>query len=126
ETGSPLETDGIPHLESYEQLYALVRESWINRTEMTALEYSGTTDDSETGLAAMVVPESAVEETTMAAGAETAYVQQTSDTGSDFSSTNTQEENIDEGEIVKTDGTYIYAMDREGTIRIVEADSLEL
>lgn len=126
ETGSPLETDGIPHLESYEQLYALVRESWINRTEMTALEYSGTTDDSETGLAAMVVPESAVEETTMAAGAEIAYVQQTSDTGSDFSSTNTQEENIDEGEIVKTDGTYIYAMDREGTIRIVEADSLEL
>ena len=48
-----------------------------------------------------------------------------SDSG-DYSSTNTQEEMVDEADIVKTDGTYIYAMDSKGTIRIVDAASMKL
>ena len=33
---------------------------------------------------------------------------------------------VDEADIVKTDGTYIYAMDSKGTIRIVDAASMKL
>lgn len=44
----------------------------------------------------------------------------------DYSSTNTQEETVDEADIVKTDGTCIYAMDSKGTVRIVDAASMKL
>ena len=44
----------------------------------------------------------------------------------DHSTTNTQEENVDEADIVKTDGTYIYAMNSRGDIRIVDAASTKL
>ena len=50
----------------------------------------------------------------------------TYDKESDHSDTNTQEENVDEADIVKTDGKYIYAMDSRGDIRIVDAESMEV
>lgn len=48
-----------------------------------------------------------------------------SDGDTDYSSTNIQEKNVDEADIVKTDGTYIYAMDSKGNIRIVEAGTMK-
>ena len=68
------------------------------------------------------------------AGEETAMVSETADesmgediaaTG-DYSVTNTQEENVDEADIVKTDGEYLYAMDSRGDIRIVDAEKMEV
>ena len=43
----------------------------------------------------------------------------------DFSTTNTQVENVDEADIVKTDGEYIYYV-VNGVLHIVKADTFEL
>lgn len=44
----------------------------------------------------------------------------------EYSSTNVQEKNVDEADIVKTDGKYIYILDTGGTVRIIEAETMEL
>ena len=46
--------------------------------------------------------------------------------GKDYSTTTAQEELIDEADIVKTDGSCIYAMDSKGTLRIADAASMKL
>lgn len=43
----------------------------------------------------------------------------------DFSETNVRTDGIDEGDIVKTDGTYIYVVQQNQGIRIVDAASME-
>ena len=40
----------------------------------------------------------------------------------DYSGTNVQVAGIDEGDIVKTDGKYLYVMDKDSNVRIVKAD----
>lgn len=45
---------------------------------------------------------------------------------SDHSSTNTREANVDEGDVVKTDGKFIYQLKRDSRIRIVRADAGKL
>lgn len=42
--------------------------------------------------------------------------------GSDFSETNLRELGVDEGDIVKTDGAYIYLMKRGSSVQIIRAD----
>lgn len=44
----------------------------------------------------------------------------------DYSATNLQVEGVDEGDIVKTDGIYIYILSSESGIRIVKAEGLEV
>ena len=44
----------------------------------------------------------------------------------DHSSTNLREENVDEGDIVKTDGQYIYSVSDNDTVRIVAANGKQL
>ena len=44
----------------------------------------------------------------------------------DYSSTNLREANVDEGDIVKTDGRYIYSVTDSDTVRIVSADGGKL
>lgn len=44
----------------------------------------------------------------------------------DYSETNLREEGVNEADVVKTDGTFIYAMDSEGVLRILDAETLEL
>ena len=46
--------------------------------------------------------------------------------GGSYSTTNLQVEGVDEGDIVKTDGAYIYILSAGNWLRIVKADSLEL
>lgn len=47
---------------------------------------------------------------------------QTGGSGDDYSATNTQVEGIDEGDIVKTDGEYIYVLKESGNLVILAAD----
>lgn len=64
-----------------------------------------------------------------AAEAEMAAPAATADGGSgmtDFSSTNLQVEGVDEGDIVKTDGKYIYVINESDTIRIIEIDGANM
>lgn len=60
------------------------------------------------------------------AGVETSYEKTSSDMSaaeSDFSETNVQVEGVDEGDVVKTDGKYLYiASGSMGEVQIVEAD----
>lgn len=119
---------GITHADSYEELYELLKKQ----------NESTTAGANARGIAMYA------EEDTMDAVAETAV--ESTDTGSsssgysgeiidpgftydkesDHSDTNTQEENVDEADIVKTDGKYIYAMDSRGDIHIVDAESMEV
>lgn len=64
-----------------------------------------------------------VEEAEMAVPQEApaAEASDTASDSSDYSETNTQVKGIDEGDIVKTDGEYIYAL-RDGTLHILIAD----
>jgi len=63
----------------------------------------------------MVVAEEAVaEEVVEEAAAQTG--------GGDYSTTNVQVEGIDEGDIVKTDGEYIYVLKNSGALVILDAD----
>ena len=45
---------------------------------------------------------------------------------SEYSSTNVRTEGVDEGDIVKTDGSYIYTLTPSGILRIVSADGGDL
>lgn len=53
------------------------------------------------------------------------FVESLSSSKKDFSTTNTQVETVDEADIVKTDGEYIYYVSN-GILYIVKADSLEI
>ena len=46
--------------------------------------------------------------------------------GSDFSQTNLRDSAVDESDIVKTDGEYLYIIRRGSSVRIVQADGTEL
>lgn len=119
----------IPHMESYEALYDMIKTYEESRIPIEEdMEYSA-----ERFLGKVSVEDSMM----MADGQEISQeinyeeavpeesvIQENSD--ADYSQTNTQEENVDEADIVKTDGTYLYCLDREGTIRIVEAESMTL
>ncbi len=45
-----------------------------------------------------------------------------SDAGNDYSTTNIQEQGVDEADLVKTDGTWIYILRMDGTLAIVNVD----
>lgn len=47
---------------------------------------------------------------------------ESADEASDYSSTNVQEQGVDEADIVKTDGDYIYILRQNGSVTIVRAD----
>ena len=124
---------GLAHIESYESLYDILHKwqsensDWsasdgarILSTDGDLVEYDAeAVSDSTTGSAAS--NEASKDTGNMDPG----YTYDEMD-AADHSSTNTQEENVDEADIVKTDGTYIYAMDSKGDIRIVDAASMKL
>ena len=56
---------------------------------------------------------------------EELFTEELSSSKKDFSTTNTQVENVDEADIVKTDGEYIYYVSN-GILYIVKADNLEI
>ena len=55
-----------------------------------------------------------------AAGDQAAAVNYAGDSSPDYSETNIQEQGVDEGDLVKTDGRYIYVLKRSGTLVIVD------
>ena len=119
---------GIAQAGSYEDLYNMVRE-WnenptygnVNARVMTvedaAVDVSGTA--SETASSEDMTATRTDENIDEAFSYDGSYE-------SDHSSTNTQEEAVDEADIVKTDGIYIYSMDSKGNVRITDAASMKL
>ena len=117
---------GITHADSYEELYELLKKQ--NESTTAGANARGIAMYAEEDTMDAVA-ETAVESTDTGSSSP-GYSDETIDPGftydkeSDHSDTNTQEENVDEADIVKTDGKYIYAMDSRGDIRIVDAESM--
>ena len=128
-TPTPLPTTapvtGISHTDSYEDLYAQVKE-WQNNSSYSnvqprimtveeSADAAGTDSAASNSSMAATMPEEPIDQE---------YGFDPSSEGKDYSTTTTQEELIDD--IVKTDGSCIYAMDSKGTLRIADAASMKL
>ena len=101
----------LPRFESMEQLKSVLKES--NR---------GFYDSDMYLMSDMVVTDSMATNSAVSKGEEVAELESAV---SDYSTTNTQEENVDEADIVKTDGEYIYYVSNN-KVFIVKADNLEV
>ena len=104
--------EGIAPVESEEVLYNRLR------------EYQSTGNASYAKMdIAYATQEMAVEDSvamnSMASAADTG-------TGADFSQTNLRELGVDEGDIVKTDGKYIYIMKRNSSVKIISANGEQM
>lgn len=130
-TPTPLPTTapvtGISHTDSYEDLYAQVKE-WQNNSSYSNVQPRIMTVEES---ADATGTDSAVSNSSMAATMPEEPIDQEygfdpSSEGKDYSTTTAQEELIDEADIVKTDGSCIYAMDSKGTLRIADAASMKL
>ena len=123
---------GITHMDSYEDLYDMLKEwnetpTTSNYARVMTLDESADTgsesaDMASSDTAALDNPVASYPEGEI----DSAFSYDEKSDPGDYSSTNTQEENIDEADIVKTDGTYIYALDSKGTVRIADAASMKL
>ncbi len=106
------ENNGLPKVESFEKLYEIMKDK-------ESEYYNGNVD--------FVIMESASDmkgDTTITQGAnreETSSKQET-----DFSKTNTQVEGVDEADIVKTDGNYIYYVTNDKVIIVNAEDEKNL
>lgn len=98
---------------AYQEYYDALAEVATNETDIyeeeMAVESDGAMFESakENGMVTESVEDSATATTDSATNSRTSTDGGTS-ANKDFSSTNTQEKNVDEGDIIKTDGTYIY------------------
>lgn len=117
DTQADVPTDTLTYADSYEAVYDALRENFYY-TDKEIL-YDGGFAVAED----MDVQESSAN-TVQARGLSAA-----SDTGSqtdDFSRTNLQEQGVDEADIVKTDGNYLYILRQDGAFAIVPAGSAPL
>lgn len=120
---------GLAHAESYETLYDVLSKWQSDEANWSAADGARVTGDFlEYDMAPEAVGESSADSATAGDSGEVdpGYTYHETEESVDHSVTNTQEENVDEADIVKTDGTYIYAMDSRGDVRIVEAASMKL
>lgn len=129
-TSTPSVT-GLAHADSYDALYEILHKWQSDSARWNAsdgardiAEYSAA-DTIEEGTADAVASEDS-SSSIYPENIDSGYTYDESQESVDHSTTNTQEENVDEADIVKTDGTYIYAMDSRGDIRIVDAASMKL
>ena len=125
---------GLAHADSYDSLYEILHKWQSDSASWNASDgardivmYSS---DAETDMISESTADAVASEDSSSsmspADIDSGYTYDESQESVDHSTTNTQEEDVDEADIVKTDGTYIYAMDSRGDIRIVDAASMKL
>ena len=122
---------GIAHMDSYDDLYNMLKEWNENPTTSNYARVMTIEESADTGSANTEASSDAASPDSVIAAypegeIDSAFSYDEKSDAGDYSSTNTQEETVDEADIVKTDGTYIYAMDSKGTVRIVDAASMKL
>ena len=118
---------GIVHMDSYDDLYNMLKEwnenpTTSNDARVMTIEESADTGSANTAAASdMASSDAASPDSVIATYPEgeidSAFSYDEKSDPGDYSSTNTQEETVDEADIVKTDGTCIYAMDSKGTVQ---------
>lgn len=109
------DTVKYPQAEAYKEDRGILGtiSDWISGGSTSdAMEKSESTADTA------AAPESGAATNDQAAGADTSA---DSADGSSYSDTNVREAGVDEADIVKTDGKYIYLVTRQGMLQIVEA-----
>lgn len=118
------EDEVIPHVESEEKLYLALAKLEQTKMRDCGLGIGAATDGavSEDALEDVAVEEAAAVEE---AGAMKENSTESASASGDYSQTNLQEVGVDEGDIVKTDGTYIYALSGS-RLCIIKADGGEL
>lgn len=109
----------LPRFESMEQLKEALKS---DSNEYKGIYFDGITNNLKLEQS---IEDSAGNRDTVSDFAATESLATTTSKSSDFSTTNTQVENVDEADIVKTDGEYIYYV-LNGVLYIVKADSLEV
>lgn len=122
---------GIAHMDSYDDLYNMLKEWNENPTTSNYARVMTIEESADTGSANTAASSDAASPDSVIAAypegeIDSAFSYDEKSDSGDYSSTNTQEETVDEADIVKTDGTCIYAMDSKGTVRIVDAASMKL
>lgn len=116
--------DGMAPAESYEEVYSALEKYEKDREkEAAARGYdAGIGATAEAKLEAGAIADGAVEDSASKGSIESAQSPPEAESAEDYSTTNIQEKGVDEGDIVKTDGKYLYVLDNSGTVRIVSAD----
>lgn len=136
-------TDAFTYADSYESIYEILKEQFVYDYDMITYAYeesavdtadggmlgSGSTSKSGTGMLGSSLSLDAsnsmvdtVEDMAVATVEDAAEIGIDSTSKDDFSDTNLQEEGVDEADIVKTDGNYIYILRSDGSFAIVRAD----
>ena len=105
--------EGIAPVESEEALYNRLREyQSTGNASYAKMDIAYATQE-------IAVEEDSVAMNSMASAADTGA-------GADFSQTNLRELGVDEGDIVKTDGKYIYIMKRNSSVKIISANGEQM
>ncbi|MGN0399563.1 MAG: beta-propeller domain-containing protein [Blautia sp.] len=116
DAGNTKTVEGYKTADSYEEIHKKIYEenekAWLMRNSW----YSG----DEVFEEEKAMDQSSVESAAMETGAS-----YSSKTGA-YSETNVRTEGVDEGDLVKTDGAYIYTLTRSGKIRITKAEGSSL
>lgn len=115
-TAAPRYTEVFSYAESPEAIYEALREQFYQ--EYSDMDTGYGLSDGITfysGSQNLKTAEIAVEDS--AAATENGRMQET-----DFSGTNLQEADVDEGDIVKTDGSYIYILRRDMSLAILQVE----
>ena len=112
-----VKTTNFAGADSYESIYSALKKMEEDREKLydkgsSIFDFAGIFNTGQSGGAAMEDAEIAVEETAAA----------TDSSSSDYSSTNIQELGVDEADIIKTDGKYLYILKNSGSIQIVSAE----
>lgn len=104
----------LPHAKTYRELYNKIYEDYFQTSGTVTSERMPVQNS------AQVLESASGMET-----AESVAVDRAADTAS-YSSTNTREERVDEGDVVKTDGKYLYVLNQNKGIGIFRKDGTEL
>lgn len=113
-TEPPAELDGLTYAASYTDLYAALNDA-VSAGYGGARLFGTVMEDGEIAMG---------EADTAAMPAATAQEAESSAASSDYSATNVQVSEVDEGDIVKTDGEYIYIL-RDDRLLIAAANGAE-
>ena len=119
--------DVVSTMEEYEEAMRKQAEAYLAEDEVETSWFDGLF--SAGSKSEMVMEEAAMEEAPAEAPASAESSGTSSASGgntSDYSKTNLQVEGVDEGDVVKTDGKYIYIIRNNYEIRIVEIDGADM
>lgn len=103
------------HTATYQEIKEQMKAAWEEREMSDVVRSDGTMDATSYSGDTEAAAESAAAEDTGDVSTVEAY-----------STTNLQVEGVDEGDIVKTDGTYIYILSSDSKIQVVKAETMEI